>query len=104
MLIASVWRFFNPVPVLFWFFDQLDKRITGGSQMFNTPALGTDPLMDFCGLLLLFLMIPGGYFLDTFQVPTGYCREESKNNLASISFSKMPRGLFCSLRVHPDTH
>jgi len=62
----------NPVPVLFWFFDRLDNTIT------------------------FFLMIPGGYFLGAFQIPTGYCREGSKNNLAGISFSKMSRGFFCA--------
>jgi hypothetical protein len=47
LMATSVWRFFNPVPVLFWFFDRLDKNITGGAQNFNTPALGTDPVNNF---------------------------------------------------------
>jgi hypothetical protein len=61
MLIASVWRFFNPVPVLFWFFDRLDKHITGGAQNFNTPELGTDPVNNF-------LVVP---CLDSQKAPKG---------------------------------
>jgi hypothetical protein len=72
MLIASVWRFFNPVPVLFWFFDRLHKNITGGAKNFNTPALRTDPVK-----ITFFLVVPAsGSELEEFQMSKEQQRKE----------------------------